>query len=145
MKYSLKLIILLVAILSCGFTFFTEEDVKAREELCAQIISVYGEVKLNEFIQSAIKEVKEAEGIEFKESALGEEWEALDWNPFWHIISGEWALKVEEETGEKFNDFTCLWMADESQGVMIKGFRKDSGELVREKVWVEEMVQINWR
>lgn len=142
MKQPLKLVLLSCAILSFGFTIVTEEMIKEREELCYRIISTYGEHRLNDFIKSTIKEVKEIEGIDLTTSSLGEKWEAMDWNPFWHIVSGEWAIEVNVE---EFDRFTCLWMPDEIQGVMIEGIRKESGELVREKVWVEEMVQLNWR
>jgi len=142
MKLFLNLLLLASAILCCGFTIVTEEMIKEREELCTRIISTYGDQKLNAFILSTIEEVKEIEGIKLDQSVLGEKWEAMDWNPFWHIASGEWAIEVNVE---EFNRFTCLWMPDKIQGVMIKGIRKESGELVRERVWVEEMVELNWR
>lgn len=135
-------------ILCCGFTVVTEELIENREKLCDRIRSRYTEKALTSFVNEVRKEYAIFEGVAIAESEVKDDCITLDWNPFRHMVSGDWAMKVVEEKKlfrTKIDHFQFLWAYGENAGILISGHRGKSGELILDEIVREEIVHINWR
>ena len=142
-----RLILICCAVLCCGFTIVTPEMARDREALCAQIRRHYGEKKLTAFVRDVIAKHPQVDGAKLADSKIGKKWGTMDWNPFWHVISDDWAIRVgtEKKDGPGIDTFTMFWKCDEKHGVIVEGHREKSGTLVLDSIRREEMAEINWQ
>lgn len=142
-----RLLLICCALLFCGFTMITPEMVRDRERLCVQIRSHYGEKKLTAFVQDVIAKHPEVNGAKLADSKTGKKWVTMDWNPFWHVISEDWTIRVgaSKMDDPRFETFTMLWMCDEKHGILVDGHREKDGTLILDTIRREEMAEINWR
>jgi hypothetical protein len=142
-----RFLIIFCMFLCCGFTLVTPEMVRDRENLCEQIRAFYGEKNLTAFVQDVIDKHAEVGGAKLSSSKVGDHWETMDWNPFYHLISVDWAIhvQVENPAEEGFAKFTLFWKCDDAHGVFVEGHRARSGELVLDSIRREETVELNWQ
>ena len=142
-----RLLLICCAILCCGFTVITPEMVRGRKKLCSQVRHRYGEKKLTAFVKDVIVKHSRVDGAKLMDSKIGKKWVTMDWNPFWLLISEDWAIRVGAEKNDDpaFDKFTMLWMHDKKHGVIVEGHREESGTLILDSIRCEEMVEINWQ
>ncbi len=106
----------------------------------------YGEKNLTAFVKDVIVRHPQVDGVKLADSRVGEKWVTMEWNPFWHVISDEWALRVHarKRSDPDFNKFRMLWMSDKKHGIIVEGHREKSGKIVLDSIRLEEMVKIDW-
>jgi hypothetical protein len=141
-----RLLLIFCAIVCCGFTIVTPEMVQDREKLCSQVRHRYGEKKLTAFVKDVIAKHPRVDEFKLADSKIGKKWVTMEWNPSWHLISEDWAIRVgAEKNGDPaFSKFTMLWMPDKKHGVIVEGHREESGTLILDSIRSEEMAEINW-
>ena len=134
--------------LSCaGFTIVTDEMIEERERLCEGVRKRYTEEALSAFVRSVTLSHPQVEGIVLSESKVTEEWKTLDWNPFWFMESGDWALKVHRTKFLWFtrkDEFSMSWTYEEGWAIVLEGHRTRSGDLVLDSIAREEMIELSW-
>src|SRR5690606_39193986 len=115
-------------------------------DLCSQVRHRYGEKKLTAFVKDVIANHPQVDGAKLADSKVGKKWVTMDWNPFWYLISEDWAISVgaEKKDDPEFDKFTLLWMPDKKHGVIVEGHREEGGRLVLDSIRREEMVELNW-
>ncbi len=142
-----KFLLLCCALLWCGFAIVTPEMMQDRKKLCGEIRRHYGQDKLTAFVKDVIATHPEIDGAKLADAKVGRKWVTMDWNPFWHVISKDWAFSVDaDKKGEAgFEKFTFLWICDEHHGVFVEGHREKTGRLVFDSIRREGLVQLNWQ
>lgn len=144
--YMYRPLLVFCALLCCGFTVVTDSMLKDREKLCKRIRSTYGESTLTAFVREITSSHPIVDEVRLDSSKVGDKWLTMDWNPFWHVISGDWALKVNSERrrDKGFSEFTLFWACDEGHGIFVEGVREKSGVLKLISIRREETVALNW-
>ncbi|MDR0902350.1 MAG: hypothetical protein LBM92_06240 [Opitutaceae bacterium] len=144
----LSLLIFACAFLCLGFTIVTPEAKREHERFCERARKYYGEEKLIVFIKEAITKNPEFGGARLDKSIIGKKWEAMHWNPFWHMTCGDWAMKASARKNKKPDaSFTMVWCYDWATGdaIFITGHRdKKTAQLVFDGIRKDALIEINW-
>lgn len=120
---------------------------------------------LNGFLETVIQEHPRVAGTDLTRSRREGQWEALDYNPFWTLVSGEWLYDPNGYLARVLSPgraqarprwrpllstyichrFILLWPSEENAGIFIEGTHRSDGTMMLETVSKRPFGELNWR